>query len=306
MSYYKITDPAKRDKLVEEYLSREKRVRKTLRDEQLQRIGAEKGVSEFFKPVTDSQTRLTDLQAKTLSAIEEQRPLLEGALDISKQALEPVRYTSTPWETRTKSRLAYDDDETEYHSADDSTINLSVAAQHALTRAVDGGAFGMKGSNDHFKIGDKEVKIGSNTIKVGDKEYKGTHGLYNLLTQKKIKSLEPYTEEDKKAYSEILLDSGAIWGNNHPGKPASSRSVKYKNVVGPLYEKYIRKSYKGGAIFLSSDPNVLVKRLNLLMASAKAGNNGVVNNEIVAILDELLRLECIDRTGYKNALRRLK
>lgn len=302
MAFLKISDPHKRTELVEEYLARKKRVQKMLRDEQLQQIDAEKGVSEFFKPITSTQTKLSDLQAKTLSAIESQKPVLEEALENYTQS---ITY-STPWESRIQSRLGYDTgEETEYHSADDSTINLSHVAQRALTGAVDGGAFGIKGSNGRFKIGDKDVKISSNTIKVGDKVYEGTNGLYNLLTHKTMKSLEPYTEEEKKAYSEILLDSGAIWGKNHPGKPASSRSLKYIHVVGPLYEKYMRKK-KGGTIFLSSDPNALVKRLNLLMASAKAGNNGQINNEIVAILDELLRLECIDRTQYKNILRRVK
>jgi len=276
-------------------------------DEELQRVEAEQGVTDFFKPVTETQTKIADLQTKTLSAIEDQRPILEGALENYTQ---PVTY-STPWETRTKTRLMYDSgDETEYHSAGEKTINLSHTAQHALTGAVDGGVFGIKGENGRFKIGDKEVKIETNTIKVGDKEYKGSDGLYDLLTRKTIKSLDPYTEEDKKAYAEILYDSGAIWGKNPPGKPASSRSVKYTNVVGPLYENYMRKKggtrKKGGAIFLSSDPNALIKQLNLLLASNNAGNNGYINNKIVAILDELLRLKCINRTQYKNVLKRVK
>ena len=306
MAYLKIADPTKRDALVEEFLARKKRVRESLRKEQLQKMDADKGVSEFFKPVTDTQAELANLQTKTLSAIEGQRPLLEGQTNalVNFRHGEPARH-STPWETRTKSRLAYDtEDETEFHSADDSTISLSHAAQSALTGAIDGGAFGIKGKDGEFKIGDKKVKIGSDTIKVGGKEHKGTEGLYQLLTRKTLKSLEPYTEEEKKAYSEILLDSGAIWGKNRRGKPASSRSAKYTHVVGPLYEMYIRK--KGGAIFLSSDPNALAKRLNLLIASANAGNNGVINNEIVTILDELLRLGCIDRTLYKNVLKRVK
>jgi len=41
-------------------------------------------------------------------------------------------------------------------------------------------------------------------------------------------------------------------------------------------------------IFLSSDPNALCERLELLIASKEAGNTGV-RNEIVSICDELLR-----------------
>jgi len=54
-------------------------------------------------------------------------------------------------------------------------------------------------------------------------------------------------------------------------------------------------------VYLSSDPNALVERLQLLFSSAKAGNTGV-QNEIVAILDKLLRMKIITRDYYKSIL----
>ena len=51
-------------------------------------------------------------------------------------------------------------------------------------------------------------------------------------------------------------------------------------------------------IFLPQDPNALLDRLDLLLASKSAGNTGVIN-EITAIIDELYRLKLIDINKYK-------
>ena len=52
-------------------------------------------------------------------------------------------------------------------------------------------------------------------------------------------------------------------------------------------------------IILPSDPNALFEKLDLLLASKKAGNTGV-QNEITAIIDELLRQGEIDTERYKK------
>jgi len=57
----------------------------------------------------------------------------------------------------------------------------------------------------------------------------------------------------------------------------------------------------GQGVFLSSDPNALCERLELLMASKEAGNTGL-RNEIVSILDQLLRQKILSRNAYKNLM----
>ena len=59
-------------------------------------------------------------------------------------------------------------------------------------------------------------------------------------------------------------------------------------------------SAKGyGLKFLSSDPNALIDRFDLLFSSKKAGHTGV-KNEIVSILDELKRQGVININEYKK------
>ena len=50
---------------------------------------------------------------------------------------------------------------------------------------------------------------------------------------------------------------------------------------------------------MSSDPNAFLERLDLLLASQKAGHTGV-GNELVSICDELKRQGILDTEAYKK------
>ena len=65
-------------------------------------------------------------------------------------------------------------------------------------------------------------------------------------------------------------------------------------------EKKEKKGKKGsGVIVISSDPNALLERLDLLLSSQEAGHTGV-GNELVSICDELKRQEVINADTYKK------
>ena len=70
-------------------------------------------------------------------------------------------------------------------------------------------------------------------------------------------------------------------------------------------EKLIRKKeyeeeYEGeGVVVIPSDPNALLERLDLLLASQKAGHTGV-RNKLVSICDELKRQGVLDTKAYKK------
>ena len=81
-------------------------------------------------------------------------------------------------------------------------------------------------------------------------------------------------------------------------KPRSSDSYKWKNILGDICKK--RREYEGsGVIVISRDPNTLLERLDLLLASQKAGHTGV-GNELVSICDELKRQGVLDTNAYKK------
>ena len=111
----------------------------------------------------------------------------------------------------------------------------------------------------------------------------------------------------------MLIQTNAIYRNNDPNSnyPKSNRSPKWLKLIKPIWE-YIkeRKGLKTeaeteeetegeGLTILPSDPNVLIKRFDLLLASQNAGHSGV-RNELVSIFDELKRQGVINTSTYKK------
>ena len=78
--------------------------------------------------------------------------------------------------------------------------------------------------------------------------------------------------------------------------------AKDKNYRKRLIKKLhkIRSEYEGeGVVVIPSDPNALLERLDLLLASQEAGHTGV-RNELVSICDELKRQGVLDTKAYKK------
>ena len=116
-----------------------------------------------------------------------------------------------------------------------------------------------------------------------------------------------YDDDDLVNYSEILINTNAMRRENHPNnpRPKSSKSWKWNNVVKDIWDD--KDNYEGrgtNTIVILSDPNGLLERLDLLMASREAGNTGT-RNELVSICDELLRHKIINKNEYKNIMLRL-
>ena len=91
---------------------------------------------------------------------------------------------------------------------------------------------------------------------------------------------------------------------NNP-RPKSSKSRKWNNVVKNIWDnKDVFEGEGTKTIVIPSNPNALLERLDLLMASREAGNTGT-RNELVSICDELLRQKIINKNEYKNIMLRL-
>ena len=62
---------------------------------------------------------------------------------------------------------------------------------------------------------------------------------------------------------------------------------------------YVKEVEGEGIVIMSSDPNALLERLDLLLSSQKAGHTGV-GNELASICDELKRQGVLDTAAYKK------
>jgi len=79
--------------------------------------------------------------------------------------------------------------------------------------------YGLRYDNMAYKIGNKIVEIKINDIIIDDTLYKGTQGLWELITLKKPKE---YTHNDLDTYKAILLETNGHLKNYKDGAQMSS------------------------------------------------------------------------------------
>lgn len=168
---------------------------------------------------------------------------------------------------------------------------------------------------EKYYIGSAVIDFIGPDIKVGHKLYKGTTGLYELLFKNYPQG---FSKDDEDAYKEILDTGNAYRVNFDPlERKLGLRTDKYRNIIKPLVgDVTLNTSKKNIALNTSKknitvntskrfgkgiykevndnfidhvywdDPNELVNRLRLLVASQTAGHTGHTN-EIVSIVEEL-------------------
>ena len=82
-----------------------------------------------------------------------------------------------------------------------------------------------------------------------------------------------------------------------------NKSTRDRTLINLLNSPAIMASGFSKTIFWSSDPNELCDRLKLLLQEKHAVNNSdIINQEIVAIVDELLEYKCISKKQHKQIL----
>lgn len=147
-----------------------------------------------------------------------------------------------------------------------------------------------KQSNECITLGNKDVEFNQNSLLIEENTYPLTPGIVRLLFNKNPKS---YTEQDLETYRSILVQTSAHLTLDSKIK---CKGNKYKNIISKLFtsgDGLSKKLQKHNLIYWN-DPNELVDRLRLLIASKAAGNTGV-SNEIISIFEELLEAGLIKR-----------
>ena len=280
MSFLKIRDPTKRNQMVEEYLDLKKNIRDNLLSEKTGEQQLQTDLSKNFKPITETQ------KATAKEITEELKPIKEGIKEIP-QAITFPAYPSIE---------ASKEKETFVEPFFIGDIAESYLRKFA-TKAEADRTYGLYDRKGRFYIGNKPIVIRENNIAVEDEEYEGTHGLWKLIVSKEPKD---FTEEDYNNYARLMVKTNALYRDNNPENinPKSSKSYKWNTILKDIWVN--RKTYEGsGVIIISSDPNALLERLDLLLWSQKAGNTGV-GNELVSICDELKRQGVLDAETYKK------
>ena len=284
MSFLKISDPTKRDQTVKEYLELKKNIQDNLLSERVGEQQLQTELTKFYRPITESQKattkEITESQKATAREITEGlRPIKEGIENLP-QAMQPIG-----------------DEEEEEPEEDKSVGDI---ARKWLNRLNTDKTFGINKIGKHHFIGDTHVIVKeNNNIFIDDEEFEGTPGLWKLIMSKYPMDGD-LTSKDYENYGRILIKTHVLHQGNNPNNPhpKSSKSDKWLGILNEIWKH--RKEFGGkGIVIMSSDPNALLERLDLLLASQKAGHTGV-GNELVSICDELKRQGVLDTDAYKK------
>ena len=301
MSFLKISDPTKRDQTVKEYLELKKNIRDNLLSERVGEQQLQTELTKFYRPITESQKatmkEITESQKATAREITEGlRPIREGIENLPK-AMQPIG-----------------NEEEDEEEDEDGTIGEIAKKYLNIPHEIRDTTFGVRKKGVHHYIGNKHVIIKDDNIIVDGKEFIGTPGLWELLMLKYPSPEERYLPDDYDNYERLMIQTNVLHRENDPYNiyPKGSKGHKWTRLHSPIWKKHReeevekrqaewrKKGYTGkGTVIMSSDPNALLERLDLLLASQKAGHTGV-GNELVSICDKLKRQGVLDTEAYKK------
>lgn len=287
-------------------------VRRKLRTLQGRKFASELASKELFKPLihplktgvealSGTKKEIADTLSETKKELQELKREVKYERDTSME-----KYESAPgspkddmqelFESSLKN-LKDDDDDGEIQPGDKSSVVFYDDV------------FGPKIREENLPLGfQKGTYLGNKSYSyiegqkfiIGDKEYTYTPGLHSLIYEKYPERNKLYTEDDKKKYEAIILDTNLAY--NWGGHKLSSRGEKYNKIIKPVLKVTVPPTGEGliscrkrsNPIYISwSDPNELCERLRLLVSSRAAGNTGV-NREIEAIISELRRAGIVE------------
>ena len=326
MSFIKIKDPRKREELIKDLIETRKRIKDNFIARKVGEIEYQTGLTKLFKPVTDTQKattkEITEAQKATAEKFtSELLPIREGIEELPTKLFRKI-FPSIKFKASDIINFG----------------SLAVEALlQAFTKNNIDLTYGIYAEDGKFKIGNKFITIEDNDIKVDGIIFEGTPGFWELVTSKNIKNPEDYEEDDLNKYRQLVILTDTAYRNNDSTQnyPKVGKSNKWKKIIKDIWEAIKQQkedeeepdeededeededednnafslfddpkpgtsSAKGyGLKFLSSDPNALIDRFDLLFSSKKAGHTGV-RNEIISILDELKRQKVINVNEYKK------
>ena len=160
MSFYKITDPEERRRMIERLTQTRKNVQEQFLEDKIGRIESSKSLKTFFKPVTESQRELTKEIQDQLAPIR------------NKVLTSPSQTLAIQPPTPTEEEL---------------TKVGPIAAKYLgkyLSPNVVNKTFGLYEDEGTWKLGNKEVKFDGNELIIEGVKYPGTPGIWELLVLK--------------------------------------------------------------------------------------------------------------------------
>jgi len=233
MSFLKIKDPSKRDKLVAEYLKTKNKIQENFLSERLGEQSMYKDFGKIFKPTTEQQQKSSEEIVSKFAPLQEAIENMPPAL---------------PWDMPQPEALP--DASAQPEALPDVPAkpplpnNIGRIAEHYLRASYgkrgDHSHYELKDKNGQFYIGKNLIEIEGKDLKIGDKSYRRTQGLWQLIAMKEPELGFP-TKDNEKNYGEIMFKADAIRHPDNPDRPFEIESFKWEKFIKPLWDEYVKK-----------------------------------------------------------------
>ena len=276
MTYYTINNIEDLNKL-KGIIRQKKDIKKLNLNTKIQKETQNYELAEQYAPITKLQEKQTEVIQKTN---EDQIKAIENHTDTLKTLAAPMDDTA---------------DESTSSIEDDSRIkSINADISDALSTLTNGNTFSNfsfeKIDFNNYTVNGQPFSMIDDRISFDGKEYRITPSFIYLFIKGKSIDYKQFTQEEREALTDFIKYAGGL------GKDRKSNLYNAYN--------YIINNVEGSGtsvVFLPSDPNLLVERLEVLVGESLAGNKNAYR-EASAILAELLRLEEITSNEYENIM----
>ena len=278
MAFIDIEDPVKREQIVQDYIKNLKEIREKKENEKVRGITQRRDIEKVFQPVVQATEKSTSQITNELKNLKEEpkndKPISE-ALDYYLNQLDKGKVDQY---------------------------------------------YGIYEKNGIYMMGEKEIKVDKDdNIFVDEAGFKGSRGLWRLIMMKKPTVFDP---EDLRDYQELLMITNVLdvpHTTNSSNRPKNTAKYRFLTTNFQLAddqddgnddkeeesgeEEDEEKKDGTGISYLPGDINGLIEQLHLLLAESRAGNKSATKNQIVAILDQLLRRGYLTQDEYNGVCR---
>ena len=326
MSFIKVKDPRKREELIKDFIETRKRIKDNFIAKKVGEIEYQTGLTKLFKPVTETQKataqEITEAQKAATEKITQELLLIKEGIEKLPGAISE----GFPALGMTEEEL----------------IKIGPIArkyiQSNLGRATT--KAGLYSEDDNLKIGYRPVKIENDDIIIDDERFKGTNGLWKLITSKDIPDITEYSAKDLADYITIMHITKATYDKNNKrvgGNDKMNKLIKPfvktlekdggEGLTDKIEEHFgfeeetdeeVTDEYEETALYPftpTSKAGQSLKGTGLkilpsdpnalidrfdLLFSSQKAGHTGVRNEIVSILDELKRQGVLKANEYKK------
>ena len=200
-------------------------------------------------------------------------------------------------------------------SEESKKINISSIIASYLSNTIDrsyaGYSLRYHPDKNLYSFGNSYIKFMNDKISIKGKEYFATVGLMELLTKSNPNEAK-IIQHDYNNYKEMLVNTNALFQkfDSKSRLITFNQSGKYKIIKDKLFPHLFNKESNlqdvtgSSLLLLPSNPNELLKQLELSIASYKSGNNGEYNR-INSILDLLMKNKIITPVDYNKIFKNI-